>query len=201
MKKVFKVADIRDFERKVSLGEISYSRMVEEMNERSYLSYSKGKKLPIHGVIGRYLSKEVIDNGWSDDDIDTIIEDLQNLSMSDSGYEMAKDLEGFSSNGNYDIDTSFIEWLDMLDSDFDDARRENVKRWVKAHDIKPKYKIGTQLVVKEHFSRSTELQVGKIIFVNGFYENEAKYCVSNEKDSKRNVLIIYENIERCCAAS
>lgn len=57
MKKVFKVADIRELERKVSLGEISYSRMVEEMNERSYLAYSKGKKLPIYGVIWRYLSK------------------------------------------------------------------------------------------------------------------------------------------------
>ena len=137
----------------------------------------------------------------ADDDIDTIIEDLQSLSMSDSGYERAKDLEGFRANGSYDIDTSFIEWLDMLDSDFDDARRENVKRWVKAHDIKPKYEKGTQLVVKEHFTRSPELQVGKVIFVNGFYENEAKYCVSNEKDSKRNVLIIYEKIEQCCVAS
>lgn len=151
--------------------------------------------------IWQKLAKEVIDNGWSDDDIETIIEDLQSLSMSDSGYEMAKDLEGFRANGSYDIDTSFIEWLDMLNSDFDDARRENVERWVKAHDIKPKYKLGTQLVVKEHFTRIPELQVGNVIFVNRYYENEAKYCVSNEKDSKRNVLIIYENIERCCAAS
>ena len=151
--------------------------------------------------IWQNLAKEVVKNGWSTDDIDTIIEDLQGLSMSDSGYEMAKDLEYFSANGSYDIDTSFIEWLDMLDSDFDDARRENVKRWVKAHDIKPKYDIGTQLVVNEHFSRSPELQVGKEVFVNGYYKNEAKYCVSNEKDSKRNVLIIYENIERCCVAS
>lgn len=151
--------------------------------------------------IWQKLAKEVIDNGWSDDDIDTIIEDLQNLSMYDSGYEMAKDLEGFSSNGNYYINTSFIEWLDMLDSDFEDARRENVKRWVKALSIKPKYEIGTQLVVKEHFTRSPELQVRKVIVVNGYYEKEAKYCVSNEKDSKRNVLIIYENIERFCVTS
>ena len=56
MKKVFKVADIRELERKVSLGEISYSRMVEEMNERSYLTYSKGEKLPIHGVTHRYFN-------------------------------------------------------------------------------------------------------------------------------------------------
>jgi len=151
--------------------------------------------------IWQNLAKEVIDNGWSDDDIDDIIEDLQNLSKSDSGYEMAKDLEGYNSKASYDIDTSFIEWLDMLDSDFDDKRRENVKRWVKAHDIKPKYEIGTQLVVKECFSRSPELQVGKVIFINGYYENEAKYCVSNDKDSKQNILIVYENIEQCCAAS
>lgn len=151
--------------------------------------------------IWQKLAKEVIDGGWSDDDIDTIIEDLQGLSMSDSGYEMAKDLEGFRANGNYDIDISFIEWLDMLDSDFDDARRENVKRWVKAHYIEPKYEIGTQLVVKEYFTRSPELQVGKVIFVNGYYENEAKYCVSNEKDSRRNALIVYEKIEQCCVAS
>lgn len=151
--------------------------------------------------IWQKLAKEVIDNGWSDDDIDTIIEDLQNLSMSDSGYEMAKDLEGFRANGSYDIDTSFIEWLDMLYSDFSDANRENVKRWVKAHNIKPKYEIGTQLVVKEHFTRSPELQVGKVIYVNGYYENEAKYCVSNEKESRQNVVIIYEDIERCCIVS
>ena len=151
--------------------------------------------------IWQNLAKEVVGNGWSDDDIDTIIEDLQGLSMSDSGYEMAKDLEHFSANGNYYIDTSFIEWLDMLDSDFDDAIRENVKRWVKAHNIKPKYEIGTQLVVKEHFTRSPELQVGRVIFVNGYYENEAKYCVSNEKESKRNILVVYEEIEQCCASS
>lgn len=151
--------------------------------------------------IWQKLAKDVIANGWSDDGIETIIEDLQNLSMLDSGYEMAKDLEGFGSNGNYDIDTSFIEWLDMLYIEFDNAKRENVKRWVKAHSIKPKYEIGTQLVVKEQFSRSPELQVGNVIFVNGIYENEAKYCVSSEKESKRNILIIFENIERCCVAS
>lgn len=130
--------------------------------------------------IWQNLAKEVVNNGWSDDDIDTIIEDLQSLSMSDSGYEMAKDLDGFSANGSYDIDTSFIEWLDMLDSDFDNARRENVKRWVKAHDIKPKYKIGTQLVVRERFSRSPELQVDKVIFVNGYYENDQTTKIQNK---------------------
>ena len=52
MEKVFKVADIRDLEQKVSLGEISYSRMVEIMNERAYEKYcGKVEKLPIPEVI------------------------------------------------------------------------------------------------------------------------------------------------------
>jgi len=39
MKKVFKIADIRDLDEKVSRGEISYSRMVEILNEMAEKSY------------------------------------------------------------------------------------------------------------------------------------------------------------------
>ena len=45
MEKVFKVADIRDLEQKVTLGEISYGKMVELMNEKAEQHYSKVKKL------------------------------------------------------------------------------------------------------------------------------------------------------------
>ena len=45
MEKVFKVADIRDLEQKVALGEMSYSRMVEVLNEKAEEHYSKVKKL------------------------------------------------------------------------------------------------------------------------------------------------------------
>lgn len=151
--------------------------------------------------IWQKLAKEVINSGWSDDEVDDIIEDLQNISMSDSGYEKAKDLEGFSSKASYNIDTSFVEWLDMLDSDFDDAKRENIRLWVIEHGIKPKYEKGTRLIIKEYISRSPELATGKVLFINGFHENEAQYLVSNDKDSKRNLVIDYERIEQCCAVS
>ena len=52
MEKVFKVADIRDLEQKVALGEISYSRMVEMLNEKAEEHYSKVKKLNEPAVIG-----------------------------------------------------------------------------------------------------------------------------------------------------
>ena len=52
MDKVFKVADIRDLEQKVALGEMSYSRMVEILNEKAEQHYSKVKKLNEPAVSG-----------------------------------------------------------------------------------------------------------------------------------------------------
>ena len=58
MEKVFKVADIRDLEQKVALGEISYSKMVELMNEKAEQHYSKVKKLNEPAVSGSaYIAK------------------------------------------------------------------------------------------------------------------------------------------------
>jgi len=37
MEKLFKVAEIRDLEKQVSTGEISYSRMVEKINEKHFI--------------------------------------------------------------------------------------------------------------------------------------------------------------------
>jgi hypothetical protein len=38
MEKLLRVADMRDLEKQVSKGEISYSRMVEIINEKHFLS-------------------------------------------------------------------------------------------------------------------------------------------------------------------
>lgn len=58
MNKIFKVADIRKLEQQVSKGEISYSRMVEIMNEMSNIAECKVEKLPITVVMPRLLMKE-----------------------------------------------------------------------------------------------------------------------------------------------
>lgn len=145
------------------------------------------------------LAQEVIDNKWSKNDIEDIVDDLQDLSKSDSGYEMAKYLEDWG-GAVYDIKTSFIEWLDNLDYKFYQAKRDNVREWVKAHDVKPKIQIGTQFTVKEFISRWPELKVGKVIFINGLDERQAQYLVSNDKDSPENILVNYEIIEKGCVA-
>lgn len=51
MKKVFKVAHIRELEKQVIQDKITYGRMVEIMNEMAHEAYSKVEKLPIHGVV------------------------------------------------------------------------------------------------------------------------------------------------------
>lgn len=147
------------------------------------------------------LANEVIKRGWSDSDIDTIIEDLSYLPKFYTGYEMAKKLEKSTSNGDYFIDTSFIEWLDMLYYNFDNVIRENVKLWVNAHNIKPKYKKETKLTITAFISPDPELKIGNEIFINNIYENEAKYCVSKTKNSKKNIVIEYEKIEYSCIVS
>jgi len=145
------------------------------------------------------LAQEIIDGGWSKHDISDIIEDLKGLSKNDSGYEKAKELEnGFNSKARYGIDTSFIEWLDFFDDEFSDVVRENVKTWVKAHDIKPKFEIGTQLTISRYISIAPELKVGNNIYVNNIRESEAQYGVSPEKDSNLNYIINYETIESGC---
>ena len=58
MEKVFKVADIRKLERQVTSGEISYSRMVEIMNEMSNCAICKVKNLHLHNVINWVAAAE-----------------------------------------------------------------------------------------------------------------------------------------------
>lgn len=51
MEKVFKVADIRKFEQQIAKGEISYTRMVELMNEMAHTHYVVNKKCNLQIVI------------------------------------------------------------------------------------------------------------------------------------------------------
>ena len=62
------------------------------------------------------LAKEIIDNDWSDDNIEDIILDLKSLSFSNSGYEKAKELESFNAKCSYSIDTEFILKCVYLDT-------------------------------------------------------------------------------------
>lgn len=59
MKKVFIVAQIRDLQTQVAKGKISYSRMVEILNEAAHLAYSKVEKLPLPVGGKRYYKCQI----------------------------------------------------------------------------------------------------------------------------------------------
>lgn len=147
--------------------------------------------------IWKELAKYIINEKWSNSDINDILNDLKKIPLSYSGYEKAKQLES-SKRCYYDLNTFFIEWLDSIEINFQDRINENVSYWVKVHDIKPIYNIGTELAITSFINN---FQIGEKIFINGIYEKLAKYLVSDIKDSKRNIAINYEEIEKCCSVN
>ena len=145
--------------------------------------------------IYKELAQEILDNGWCKDDIEDIVSDLKKLSKNDSGYEMAKDLEGYNMNCSYDIDTDFIYWLDDFDYQFRKELEKNIKDWVQAHDIKPKFEKGTKLLITEYLCYKKGK--GLIVYVNGFTDYG---CYLIDEDFNRNggTVLAYELVESCC---
>lgn len=140
------------------------------------------------------MARKIIEDGHSRDDIEEIIEDLKKLSLSDSGFEMAKELE--DRYCAYDIDSSFIEFLEGFGYGKGSRIKENVIAWVKAHDIKPKLKKGDKLKVNTCISFT--YKPGNEIFITGIQPETANYTVWEDMDRNGGYLFAYEQIENNC---
>lgn len=162
------------------------------------------------------LAQEIVENGWvdedylnydeddyedCDDDIEDgnpygiysdIVEDLESISTTGNGYEMAKSLEN-NKNCCYDIDADFVSWLEDFEYNFIRAKHENIKAWVAAHGIKPKYPVGSVFTTTKDIHKN--LPAGTTLYINSIYSEYAQYCVWSERDSKRNVLVNFEDLE------
>ena len=154
-------------------------------------------KLTAHQEEKFYLdmAKELIKDNYSDDDEVTIARDLRYLSLSENGYELAKTLEDYG-NANYEIDPSFCEWLECLSSEKDDRIRVNIKAWVKAHDIKPKYTQGVKVRIPTEWSRS--FKEGDEVYITTINQELAYYCVDADPKKKGGVVLAYEVLEAKC---
>ena len=143
------------------------------------------------------IAEEIIDNNWSESDVEDIAEDISNLSLHENGYELAKDLEnGSRNNAYYDIDVEFCEFLDNISWKKSDILRKNVKDWVAAHNPQPKFAEGQKLIVEIDLNR--EKKKGAIVFVNGFNEKEAYYLIDENPEFKGGTIITYEKVEANC---
>jgi len=141
------------------------------------------------------LAKECIKNQFSSDNEETIIEDLKELSIDDSGFGKAKDLE---SNGRacYEFDGEFIDWLDFIDYKRSEILEDNVKLWVEAHKPQPKFEKGEHLKVVNFLSRN--LKINDIIYIIGFREKTAEYLVNSNPESSNGIILSYERVEKNC---
>jgi hypothetical protein len=143
------------------------------------------------------VAEDIIEYGISKDSIETIISDLDNVSNSnDSGYEMAKELENsFDCSGSYEIDSNFIELLESIDSSFDEKKRTNVKEWVKAHNIQPKFKKGDGFILKHSVSHG--FNSGDKIFITMLNKENAYYCINKTENGNGGRVIVFEKLESC----
>jgi len=146
------------------------------------------------------LAKECIKYQYSSDDEETIAEDLKELSINDSGFEKAKDLED-NGNASYEFDGDFIDWLDGIDYKRSDILKENVKLWVKAHNPQPKLEKCTKLKIVESLSYSKDLRKDCVVYVTGINIEQAYYTISDDKEKQGGYVLAFEKVESNCEVS
>lgn len=141
------------------------------------------------------LAEEIIKNNYSSGDKEDIVEDLKKLSLNDSGFEKAKNLD---SNGNalYRFDGDFIDFLENIDFEFEKKKRENVKLWFEANSIKPIFEVGQKLKIVS--SLNFKLKKDEVVYVNRIKYDEAVYLIDHNPEKKGGVVIPFEDVESNC---
>lgn len=139
------------------------------------------------------LSDEIIERGWNNDyGKESIIADLKELSFSDAAFEKAKTMDDF---GGYDMDIDFIEWLDDLYWEKRKLIDYNIEQWVKAHNILPKHKKGTKLIVKKDLCRTLISQ--SEVYVTGFNHKRGCYLIDGDPHRGGGTVLSYEKVHEC----
>lgn len=142
------------------------------------------------------FAQQIIDNNWSDSDLDDVIEDVSTISSNDNGYEIAKHLEDSYRKASYEIDVDFVEFLDSFGHEKSSILEKNIKEWVEAHNPQPKFKKGQKLVVQEDLNYFKKK--GAIVYVTGFQEKYANYLIDENIYKNGGTIIPYEKIENNC---
>ncbi len=139
------------------------------------------------------IAKDIIKYRYSKSDIDTIIEDIKELSLNDSGYEMAKELED-GGVGEYEFDGSFIDFLESLSFRPYSILQENVEAWVRAHGIKPNLELGTRLIMNRKMDRNSI--AGEIFYITGYIEERACYILNKKYVEGIGTLVTDDDVEK-----
>lgn len=134
---------------------------------------------------------------WSEGPAATIARDLKAISKSfySSGFELAKDLER-DGGARYNISGEVVDYLESLTIGQRYILDENVKAWVAAHDIKPKFSKGQLLKIQIDIDR--EYVAGKDVFITGIYDTTAHYIIHQDKNHNGGRYVTFEKLEASC---
>lgn len=140
------------------------------------------------------LTIEIIDYRHSSSRAEDIKKDLKELyPFNDNGYELAKKLEDMFMNADYNFNAEFVEYLDTLSGNVDSIHRQNVKDWVRAHNIKPKFEKNTAFMVNKDVFGA--FKAGQTAYINNIRPETAEYHVSTTKNNTSNFVLKYEFVE------
>lgn len=139
------------------------------------------------------MASEMIDSGFTTNDKEDIIEDLKDLYMGDSGFEMAKDLYD---NSGYEVDSELVAWLENLPWKYRDLKNSNVREWVKCHNPQPIFERGQKLIANKELCYKKNK--GIIVYVTGFKEDVASYLISEDPSTNGGTVLAYELVEERC---
>jgi hypothetical protein len=141
------------------------------------------------------IAKEIIENGWSKhwSSKESIISDLEDISLHESGYEIAKELEN-SDNAAYNFTTEFIEYLDGVGFKEIEIIDNNVRAWVNAHNITPLFSVGDKFTLNKTIASSLVKDSTWTVF--RIDQDVAQYVLIKEDTPSAKYFAKYEDVER-----
>lgn len=147
------------------------------------------------------IAKEIVKYQYSKDSVLMISEDLLlHVNFNAEGYDIAKRLEK-EGTATYKINSQFIEYLEGLSWDKDEILKGNVKDWVKAHNILPKFEKGEQLTITTRLNHLITFAPARTVYITGIQSDVACYLVSENPKRKGGVIIPFERVETNCIIS
>lgn len=145
------------------------------------------------------IALEIVKEGYTtDNDSEMVLDILEELFEDDyrwgeSGFELAKEIENIGSFVDFEFNGDFIDYLDSLEHKRYNVIDNNVRLWIKAFDIKPKYAQGQKMEKGKALSRFRELP--KVFYITRIKEENGYYWAHEDKERNGGWNIPFEDLE------
>ncbi len=135
---------------------------------------------------------KIIKHGFSKSSQHGVFLDLKEVDPSDTGFEIAEKLKN-NGCGQYNVDSMFVEWLEMMINEREDLLQQNVKQWVKYTNPVAKFSRGQKIALNRNFTGIGK--TGAEFYITGIKQETAVYYVWEQPDNNGGYIIPYEQAE------